>query len=300
MICHLVITGLFSILTDCICRQEVRVDKELGDSSASFESRLAVATAKLDQAVSDTAERSMAHTSEIVALRDQLVRDRAKADDARSTIEDRMEELKSQTGSQMEDKLVELKSRYSAELAKLQSEVGLETRELANSLKTLEAAVETHSRESRDALQGISAKVSEQARKDSTASQEKNESQDAVISDLHTSIGKLGEALGSRMHDRAGVVDARLSEISSIVNANHTSASALCDRTEAKLMDRTQTFERALESTRVALTASVQTLEGKSADTRQQISDAVNDRIHGLTTKVQVRPNPYPCGQAGR
>jgi ElaB/YqjD/DUF883 family membrane-anchored ribosome-binding protein len=250
-----------------------------------------IATSKLDQAVSQMTERSVAHIQEVESLQDQLKNDRTKADDLRAAMDDQMEELRKQTGSQMDDKLHEFKTRYNSELSKVQSQVGLDKRELSNAVHKLEESVEQTDRECRDRVAKIRESLAEQMRKDGTANQEKNGAQDAAIADQHAQLDKLSKALGSRMHDRAGVVDARLAEITSILNTNHAQATALCSRVEVKMSDTSQRLEQSLDGARDTLEASVQALESKFAEVRQRVDARVSDRMDGFSTKLQETSN---------
>lgn len=250
-----------------------------------------IATAKVDHAVSEMTERSVVHTAELESLRAQLKNTKVQADDATAALDDRMEELKQQTGSQMNDKLHDFHTRYKAQLSKLESQLGLDKRELSSSVHKLTDSLEQTDKECQERVTKLRETLTEQTRKEAIANQEKNAAQDAAIAGQHAQLDKVAKALGMRIDDRAGVVDARLAEITSIVHANHASATALCARAESKTSDTSQHLERSLEGTRAAVDASLKAMESKYTDVSQHVDLRVKDQMSAFSAKLQDTAN---------
>ena len=266
---------------------EGRVDREFAEGAEKFDRRLAEATAKMDQVTATTAEQSVGQQRALDDLKDGLARAQSKAEEANTAAEGKLDDVRRTVLREMDEKARDLASSSAAELSRLSSEFGLGKQETANAVAKLQDVVTTQAREINDKLAATREGLTDHARKMEQSLAEKNTAQDNLIADNHAQLSKLHEALAQRVADRSGVVDARLAEQHGIINANHSAAAVLVSRAETKLLDRSEALERQLESTRGALTTSIQGLEAKNAEVRQSANDLVNDRCSSLANRLQ-------------
>jgi hypothetical protein len=278
---------------------ERRVERELGEASASFEQQLTTVQAKVEGMGRQLADTALEHARKADELSDAMARTSTKINEKHHESNSRIEDLRKQLSEQVDDAKHELIMKHTVEVAKVASDVKLEKAEFSNSVAKLEGKIDVSTRAIQDRFTAQHNSLAEEFRQASRTAVEANAARDTVIADQHAQVTKMCEAMDSRTAQRNGAVDTRFADQSSLINANHASLSALCTRLESKLLDRIQASDNHIASTQQKLDSANLTLESKMAESKRYTTDSLQEQSSMLTRKLQEVTNEsaHRCSQ---